>query len=137
VSFDPLLLSFESARFGKQLDILGLGSIQSMTTVIGSVNLFELSLDSTADLNSLQLPSFTLTTLTFNTSGVGTSALTLTLNALANAEGQPLGATVNNGSITVRQLADNQLPEPATFGLVAAVLLLIAAVVQTRIHVRS
>ena len=85
--FDPLLLSFVSGTFGNQLDILGLGSLQTISPGFGTVNFFELSLDTIDDLNNLQADSFILATLTFDTLVVGTSSLTLNVNALGDAEG--------------------------------------------------
>src|SRR5262245_26187618 len=69
--FDPMtppILSLDSSNvvFGNQLDLFGLGSIRSVTPGEGSVRLFELSLDSPSDLDNLQIGSFTLATLTFN-----------------------------------------------------------------------
>jgi hypothetical protein len=50
--FDPTLLSCSSIVFGNQVDISGLGDIQSVTPGTGTVEVFELSLDSAAELNS-------------------------------------------------------------------------------------
>lgn len=111
LGFDSAILAFASASFGSQLDILGLGSLQFATPGSGTVNLFELSLDSIDDLNNLQLDSFALATLTFDTVGIGTSALTLNLNALGDAEAQSLSATLQNGFATVQDGA-SPVPEP-------------------------
>ncbi len=117
VEFDPSLLSFVSASFGDQLDILGFGSIQSVLPGVGIVNLFEVSLDTIDDLNNLQSDEFVLATLTFDSLAPGTSPLTLTLNALGDAQGQALAATVENGSVTI------PTPEPGQFLPIAALLL--------------
>ncbi|MCI0530154.1 MAG: cohesin domain-containing protein [Nitrospira sp.] len=76
VIFDPTILSFSSVTYGDpvlgdQLDLFGLGSITATTPGTGSVNFFELSLDSAADLNNLQAGDFTLATLTFDTFAKG------------------------------------------------------------------
>jgi hypothetical protein len=117
VEFDPSLLSFVSVSFGDQLDILGLGSIQSVLPGVGTVNLFEVSLDTSDDLNSLQRDEFVLATLIFDSVATGTSPLTLTLNALGDAQGQALPATVENGSVTI------PTPEPGQFLPIAALFL--------------
>ncbi len=121
LGFDPLLLSFVSATFGNQLDILGLGDIRTVTLGVGVVNLFELSLDSPAELNRLQLPAFTLATLTFDTLAEGRSPLTVTVNALGDADGSAVEAQIQNGSILIQ----NSVPEPRATPIVAGVLVAI------------
>lgn len=64
------------------------------------LNLFELSLDTPGDLDLLQAGDFTLATLTFDTLGSGTSVLGIAINALGDANGDPLVAEVANGNIT-------------------------------------
>jgi hypothetical protein len=118
LGFDPLLLSFVGATYGTGLDVLGLGSIQSTTPGGSSVNLFELSLDSAADLNTLQPASFILATLTFDALANGTSPLTISPNALGDADGNSLAATLVNGSVTVGPVPTG-VPEPSTFALLA------------------
>jgi hypothetical protein len=111
--FDPGILGFNSVSFGDpilgdQLDLLGLGSVTSLdSSVPGTLNLFELSLDDPSTLDSLQHGSFTLATVTFDSLAPGVSPLTLSLNALGDSVGDPLPAGVSNGSVTV-------VPEPAT-----------------------
>lgn len=127
VTFDPTILRFTSATFGTNLDVLGLGSIQSASLVTtGSINLFEISLDTSEDLESLQASNFTLTTLAFNAIGTGTSVLGIDINALSNADGgDSIAATGAPGSVTVNSLTP--VPEPGTiwlfgFGLMALML---------------
>jgi hypothetical protein len=121
LSFDPSLLSYSGAVFGDpvlgdQLDLFGLGSIAIPTDRGGGVvNLFELSFDSPSDLDNLQAGAFTLVTVTFNSLAAGTSNLLLSLNTLGDAIGDPLNATLANGSITVN--STNGVPEPVTAGL--------------------
>ena len=117
VGFDPAILSFSSVSYGDpalgdQLDLLGLGSLTATTPGVGSVNLFELSLDLASDLDTLQAGDFTLATLTFDTASAGASALTITVNALGDALGDPLTASLGSGSINV--------PEPALLLLLGA-----------------
>jgi hypothetical protein len=113
VGFDPSLLAFVSATFGTGLDVLGLGSIQTVTPGFGTVNLFELSFDTPADLNALQPNTFRLATLVFNAVAPGTSPLMLTANALGDATGAGLPASVSNGSVVIG--APTAVPEPAAW----------------------
>lgn len=113
ISFDSAILGFQGASFGDQLDLFGLGSIQSVTPGAGMVNLFELSFDLAEDLDDLQLPSFVLATLSFDVLDVGNSALNLSVNALGDSQGDPLPFEQPvAGSVTA-------VPEPASLALVA------------------
>jgi len=124
VIYDPTILGFTSAAYGDpilgdQLDLFGLGSLTATTPGVGSVNLFELSFDLPDDLDNLQVGSFTLATITFDTVGIGTSSLGLNINALGDANGDPLAANLENGSIS-------SVPEPSTLLLIASGLIGIA-----------
>lgn len=115
LTFDPSILSFSGATFGDpvlgdQLDLFALGSITSVTSGVGTVNLFELSLDSVSDLDSLQAGSFTLAVLSFDAIGGGISGLGISINALGDSLGDPLGAETQAGSITVQA----PIPEPSS-----------------------
>jgi hypothetical protein len=116
ISYDPGLLSFNSASFGDsslgdQLDVLGLGSVSSYNdSVSGLINLIELSLDTTSNLDTLQADSFTLATLNFNTTGIGNSHLGIIINSLGDAEGNPINATIAPGEVSI-------IPLPATLPL--------------------
>ena len=102
LSYNSSVVSFASATFGTGLNVLGLGSIQDVdSSVPGKVNLFELSLDSQADLNQLQNDTFKLFTLTFNAAAAGSTALGLTINALGDAAGNSLDATLQNATVAV------------------------------------
>ncbi len=121
VIFNPAILSFSSVTYGDpvlgdQLDLFALGSLTATTPGVGSVNLFELSLDLADDLNALQAGTFTLATLTFNTLAVGTSPLTFTVNALGDAVGDPLTASLGGGDVNVI----NAVPEPASLLLLGS-----------------
>jgi hypothetical protein len=116
VTFNPSILSFSTTAFSTGLDVLGLGSIQSATPSVGTVNLFELSLDTVDDLNTLQTDTFTLATLSFNTLAVGISPIGITVIALGDADGNSLEAEVAGGSVTVSGQA-TQVPEPASAAL--------------------
>jgi hypothetical protein len=123
ISFDNTILDFNSVAFGDpvlgdQLDLF-LGSLtESEEPSLGVVNLFELSLDLSQDLDSFQADSFTLATLTFDTIATGISPLNLSIVDLGDAFGAPLEAEaeVDDRSVTVssRPLG---IPEPS-FSLV-------------------
>jgi hypothetical protein len=99
VSYDAAILSFGSVAFGAGLDVLGLGSFQEAdASALGLVNAFELSFDTTADLNTLQPGTFTLFTITFSAASAGTSLLGLSVNSLSSAEGTGLVADALNGA---------------------------------------
>ena len=117
VAFDPAILAFDNAVYGDpnpvlgdQLDLLSLGfPTMSTTPSAGSVNVFELSFNTIAELINNQADSFILATLTFNTLSRGTSGLGISINALGDENGDPLTANIQNGSITV--------PEPLILSL--------------------
>ena len=113
VGFDPTLLSYDSIVFGDQVDISGLGDIQSVTPGTGTVEVFELSLDSPDELDSLQASAFTLATLTFDTLAAGTdSPVTMSANALGDAFGNPITADLQNASVSITSVTS--APEPTT-----------------------
>lgn len=118
LGFDSTLLSYNSTVFGTQVDISGLGDIQSVTPGAGTLEIFELSLDSAAELNSLQASAFTLATLTFDTLTPGTnSPVTLSVNALGDAYGNSISASIDNGSVSVNSTSPE--PRPALLLLLA------------------
>jgi len=135
LDFDPSILSFDGAAFGDpalgdQLDPLALGNtIAFYSASSGSVDLFDLSLDSASDLNSLQEPSFILATLSFDATGSGTSSLALTVNTLGDADGNFLSAALENGSISI---ATSAAPEPSAAGLAPAAIMLAAVCLGRR-----
>jgi len=115
LGFDATLLSYSSIVFGNQVDISGLGDIQFVTPSSGTVEVFELSLDSPSELNSLQAPSFTLATLTFDTLAAGSnSPVTLFVNALGDAFGNSITADVENASVSITP--QSTTPEPTMLG---------------------
>ena len=117
IGFDASVLTFNGATFGNQLDLFGLGDINSVTAGVGTINLFEVSLESAADLDSLQAGSFTLATLSFTALSDGSSPLSISVNALGDSLGDPLQAELVAGSInSIRNI--NTVPEPSSLLLV-------------------
>ena len=122
IFFDPTVVTFANVIFGDsllgdQLDLFGLGSLTSFDgSVPGLLNLFELSFDDPLDLDELQAGSFTLATITFLSGSPGKSSLDLSVNALGDSFGDPLTATVSNGSVRA-------VPLPDTLQLLLAALL--------------
>ncbi len=121
VDFNPSILNFTGATFGNQLDLFSLGDINAITLGAGTVNLFELSLELPDDLDNLQLDTFVLATLSFDTVGSGTSALDISLNALGDSLGNPLDSLVSRGSIAAVGAAQT-VSEPSSLALLALAL---------------
>ncbi len=123
-TFDNSILPFLSFTFGEpslgdQLDLASLGSITDVTAGAGVVNVFELSFDSPADLDALQSGNFTLGTLHFSAQSAGASALGIGVNALGDANGDPLTADVLAGRVAVSGVPV-LVPEPAPLLLLLA-----------------
>ncbi|MCP5519821.1 MAG: hypothetical protein H7A45_21480 [Verrucomicrobiales bacterium] len=124
VAYDPGIVGLASVGFGDpglgdQLDLSGFGSITSFDgSVPGQLNLFELSLDTVADLDTLQADSFALCVLSFTPLATGVSALTVSVNLIGDSNGDPLAVDVSPGSITV-------VPEPGAWGVALAIGLLL------------
>ena len=108
---------FGDPTLGDQLDLFSLGSLYVPTAGVGSVNLWELSLDLPEDLDELQADAFTLVTVTFDTLAAGVSTLGLVVNYLGDSVGDSLATTVEGGSITVNRQAS--VPEPFTAALLS------------------
>lgn len=115
ILFDPTHLTYTGSNFGdpvlgNQLDLFDFGLNESFAgvTAAGELNLFELSFDLADDLNDFQQDSFTLATLYFNILKTGSSQLQLAINALGDADGNPINATINATTIT-------SVPIPAAF----------------------
>ena len=110
LSFDDSLFAVNSVSFGTDLDVLGLGSISSYSdSGTGELNMYEISLDTVGDLNSLQTEAFSLGTISFGTIGVGLGELSLVVNDLGDAYGNPLYATTINA---LYEISTTAVPEP-------------------------
>ena len=121
VGFDSARLNFTSAQFGDpnpllgdQLDLAGFGlNNPTASATSGNVNLIEADLlDSSADLDNLQAGDFILATLFFDALSADYTAITLSVNSLADALGNPLTATTQFGSVTIN--APSAVPLPST-----------------------
>lgn len=128
INFDANVLSYAGFSWGDsvhgdQLDLAQLGSwsgYDDSNAATGLLNFYEVSLDESSELNNTQVGNFGLLTLNFSALNAGVSTLSLSVNALSDADGNNLANTlVNNGSVTV-----NAVPIPATFPLFASALLL-------------
>jgi hypothetical protein len=121
VTFNPEILSLSNVVFGDpkrgdQLDLRRFESIKIAKPGDGTVNLFELSLNSAAVLNWLQAPSFTLATLFFDPLTVGYSSLEFSSYILSDATGLKLVPDhVGHGTVNVAPV-----PEPATLLLLSS-----------------
>lgn len=119
-------ISWGDAVQGNQLDLLGFGSLQDISSNLGWLNMLEVSFDEIADLELLQAGEFTLFSVLFNAIAIGSGDFSLTTNAIGDAYGQDLFIdTINSTTVNVNAVA---VPEPSgvlllLIGLIAAVLL--------------
>lgn len=107
IQFDGSHLSFANASFGdpilgNQLDLLDFGLNDTSATLAeaGIANIYEVSLDDTADLNDFQANSFTLAVLTFDILKASTSQMELVIHDLGDANDNLLSADLVAGTIT-------------------------------------
>lgn len=134
IAFDASVLGYVGFAWGDpvlgdQLDLAHLGSLaiaDESQSGAGFLNFFEVSYDDSAVLNAQQAGSFGLVTLTFQALIEGVSDLTIGVNALGDANGNPLGAQVQNASVHV-----SPVPVPPALPLFASALLL-AGTARTR-----
>jgi hypothetical protein len=103
IGFDYSHLMFSGAVFGAQLDVLNSNSNYTVAEVIASgvLNLAELSLDSSGDLDAWQTDSFTLATLSFDVLRNASSEMTITPTVLGDGNGDPLLLTTLPQATTI------------------------------------
>ena len=119
VGFNTSLLSLSNVQYSNGLDLDSFGgSFQGEVLLATGVNVFEVSAQGTSDLDNSQSDAFTLFSLTFDTIGLGTSLIDLTLNDLSDALTFPLSSNLTSGSITVTSTG-TPVPVPATMALLA------------------
>lgn len=124
--FPSAVVSVVDVRFGDpllgdQLDVLGLGAHSEFdNSTAGQLNLFALSFDSPADLDSLQAGTFTLATITFDTIAPGVAVIAPSINAVADSLGDPLAVTSTGVEVHV-------VPEPSTILLLGFSLTFLSA----------
>ncbi|MBW2294140.1 MAG: hypothetical protein JRG94_17780 [Deltaproteobacteria bacterium] len=126
VLFDSSIFAFSGVAFGDPGlgDQLAFGfSLTDYALIAGGVNIFEVSLDSVATLNTSQAGAFTLATLSFDAIAAGTSAFTLNNVILGDAYGDPLYVD----EVLDSSASASVIPEPSS-----AILFVIGALVMQR-----
>lgn len=139
VLYNGSILQADSVAFSSRLgDPNASEAITFNQTLVSGVeygvNLVNISLLDPTTLFALQTSGpggFTLATLTFNTVGSGTSPLSFFISSAADETAAELGLTGGTGSIEVMS-AGPVVPEPATYTLGGAGLLLVGLVRRFR-----
>jgi hypothetical protein len=128
ITFDPAVLSFDSASFGALLGPVTIGSNADVIAGAGSVNVAEFAQGSVsaADLNALQnVASFSIASLSFTPLDVATTAIAISSASLGNAAGFPLAVSLPLASIEVTTTPGSAVPEPGAFLLYAMGMLVV------------
>ncbi len=135
IGYDPTILAATGGTIGDpvngdQLDLSGFGTINAIdTSILGTTEPYEISFDFPSELDTLQLGSFTLASLTFNALTPGTSPLTIASMVLGDSNGDPLSAEIQNASVTISS-PSTSVPEPPTVPLIGLGLLVMACLVR-------
>jgi hypothetical protein len=140
VGFNSSILNFASATYGDPVlgDLLNNNGLAINTTTPGSgtTELFELSLDDPGTLLAAQPSSFTIAQLTFDGVSSGTSALSLSINAIGDQNGNSLNTTLSDGSISVKATGGSggtvSAPEIHASAAVSGLILLLGGVAVMR-----
>ena len=99
---DNVSLTVNDVVLGNQLQLSEVESLSDISIENGQLNLSEVSLNDAAILSAEQADNFTLGTLTFTPTTTGDSALGISVNALADQNGESLGLPdIESGSISV------------------------------------
>lgn len=117
LNYDASILGFNSVVFGSGLDLFGFGTINGFSDLSGITNIFELSFDSESELNSLQLDSFLLASVSFNAIAAGNSLLSLSGLDFADGAGDPLTIVASTANVTVGSVTS--VPEPSAIWLLS------------------
>jgi len=115
LQYDASLFAPQQVFFGDQLNLAGAGSLGVVSLFPSAVNVFELSLNSIIELDSLQADSFLLFSVQFLALSAGSGGFGLAINDLGDSLGDALSAQVN--SATVRVASPNAVPVPAALWL--------------------
>lgn len=132
ITFNPLVLSVSSVSFSDNLALASVASDRdwSIDPVPDTLDIWEISFNDPADLDSLQIGDFNLATIHFATIGVGSSPLTIFAFDLGDSIGSPIQADAFGSYVTVRPAS--QVPEG---GPVSAMFYIsMAALIGLRVH---
>lgn len=107
IRFDPNHLTLSGVQFGdpvlgSQLDVFDSGDnvTEFELNGVGSVNLFEFTLDTPEDLNNWQTDHFTLATLSFRVLNPVSSRLDINVNVFDDADALPISVVTGSATVT-------------------------------------
>jgi hypothetical protein len=122
LNFDNSLFAPGAVTFGDQLDLFGFGiNPRGATPLASTVSVFEISLDSSSALDTLQLDRFLLFSVQFEALSAGVGVFDLAIIELGNSVADPLFASTT--SATVQVMSPNAVPVPAAVWLFGTALL--------------